>query len=721
MDNQSNAVETAAGGERISHYELRERLGEGGFGQVFKAWDEKLCRLVAIKRLNGVAATQPTADLMREARLAASLKHPAFVRIHAIEEEAAGPFIVMELVDGITLQKLAAQGQMDEAKALDIVYQVAQAMDEAHGSGLVHADLKPSNLMVEPQGAVRILDFGLAAHADMQATTSMAQLDPQGTIAYMAPERMLGQTPARAADIYALGVILYELVNGARPFASLSGLALAAAQMQSSSGQWPFAEHVRPELAALVREMTERDPQQRPASMREVCKRIDALRLGEARPWQPRRARAKLPGLPRLGKRSRIAIGAGLAVVALAAGWHMRDTAIAAFTPYSEASNMRDGLEALRVFDRPGSLDTAIARFESILAHDPNSAGAAAGLSLAYSLRYTSDSSDDTWLQRADAAAQRALQLDDQLALAHSAAGWVADRKGKSSDALVIFDRALALNPKDMLAMVGKINALRRARRFEEARALADAGRVSYPRERIFADAVGSILMAQNDYKAAEQAFRESIRIEPDAVIAYANLNAALMRQNRPDEALQVLQQGLQIRPAASLYTNLGTALFQRADYVGAARAFELAVSPDKGKPDYYLNWANLGDALLWIPGRSADARKAYERAIRLLEARLKRTPNDVALASRMGLYSARVGNKPTAIAMSRHALALAPSNADVHFRAALALELVGERAEALANIAEARRLGYPLNFIEAEPDLAALRRDPQFLKTIAH
>lgn len=718
MDNQSHAVaETAAGGERISHYELRERLGEGGFGQVFKAWDEKLCRAVAIKRLTGPAAAQPTADLLREARLAASLKHPAFVRVHAIEEDGGRPFIVMELVDGITLQKLAAQGPLDEAKALDIIYQAAQAMDEAHSSGLVHADLKPSNLMVEPQGAVRILDFGLAAHADMQATTSMAQLDPQGTIAYMAPERMLGSAPSRAGDIYALGVILYELVNGARPFASLGGLALAAAQMQSSSSQWPFLEHVRPELAALVREMTERDPQRRPASMREVCKRIDALRLGEAGAWQPRRRRFAVPGLPRLGRRGRIAIGAAVAAVALSAGWYEREAAITMLTPYSESSNMRDGLAALRVWDRQGSIDTALAHFDTVISHNPNSAGAAAGLSLAYSFRYIGDSTDDTWLQKADAAAQRAVQLDDQLALALTAAGWVADRKGNGPAALALFDRALALNPTEVWALTGKSHALRRARKFDEARAVAERGRVSNPGERIFADAIGSIYMAQSDYKAAEQAFRESIRLQPDATTAYANLNMALLRQNRSDEALQVLQQGLQVRPSANLYTNLGNALFQRADYIGAARAFELAVSPDKGKPDSYLYWANLADTLLWIPGRATDARKAYARAISLLEPRLKRMPNDVALTSRMALYSARTGDTVRAKEMSRRALAMAPNNADARFRAGLAFELVGDRSAAVEEIKAAKRLGYPVNFIEAEPDLAALRRDPLYLQ----
>lgn len=718
MDNQSHAVaETAAGGERISHYELRERLGEGGFGQVFKAWDEKLCRAVAIKRLTGPAAAQPTADLLREARLAASLKHPAFVRVHAIEEDGGRPFIVMELVDGITLQKLAAQGPLGEAKALDIIYQAAQAMDEAHSSGLVHADLKPSNLMVEPKGAVRILDFGLAAHADMQATTSMAQLDPQGTIAYMAPERMLGSAPSRAGDIYALGVILYELVNGARPFASLGGLALAAAQMQSSSSQWPFPEQVRPELAALVREMTEREPQRRPASMREVCNRIDALRRGEAGAWQPRRRRFAVPGLPRVGRRSRIAIGAAVAAIALSAGWYEREAAIAMLTPYSESATMRDGLAALRVWDRQGSLDTAIAQFNNVLSHNPNSAAAAAGLSLAYCFRYIGDRTDDIWLQRADAAAQRAVQLDDQLALAHTAGAWVADRKGNSSTALERFDRALSLDPNELWALTGKSHALLRARRFDEARAIAEHGRTISPRERIFADALGAIYFAQANYKGAEEAFRESIRIEPDAATAYANLNAALLRQNRSDEALQVLQQGLHVRPNANLYTNLGNALFQRADYIGAARAFELAVSPDKGKPDSYLNWANLADTLLWIPGRAEEARKAYARAIQLLEPRLKRLPNDVSLSSRMGLYSARVGDRARASEMSRRALAMAPDNADVRFRAALVFELGGDRKSALAEIAAAKRLGYPVSFIEAEPDLAALRQDPHYLQ----
>ena len=214
---------------------------------------------------------------------------------------------------------------------------------------------------------------------------------------------------------------------------------------------------------------------------------------------------------------------------------------------------------------------------------------------------------------------------------------------------------------------------------------------------------------------ALASTIRRSIALQPDAVIAYANLNAALLRQNRDDEALQVLQQGLQIRPSAKLYTNLGNALFLRQDYVGAAAAFENAVSPTRGAPGEYQNWANLADTLNWIPGREAQARAAYDKARELLAPRLARAPNDVLLVSRMGLYAARTGAADEAAKLLPHAIALAPKSPEVHFRVGLAYELLKQRDAALVAITTARRLGYPVKFIDAEPDLVALRRDERY------
>jgi serine/threonine-protein kinase len=184
------------------------------------------------------------------------------------------------------------------------------------------------------------------------------------------------------------------------------------------------------------------------------------------------------------------------------------------------------------------------------------------------------------------------------------------------------------------------------------------------------------------------------------------------MRQNHADDAARVLQRGLQLRPNFVLYTNLGNVLFLRGDYVGAADAFEEAVSSPYGAPGNYLAWANLGDTLLWIPGRRQEARRAYDNARRLLDARLQRAPNDVGLASRMGLYSARAGDETGAMQLARHAVELAPESADVQFRAGLTYELLGQRTAALEAISKALRLGYPRKYVDAEPDLVDLRRD---------
>lgn len=713
---------TSTGLIRLSHYEIRACLGEGGFGEVYEAWDSKLCRSVAIKRLKNLSTDQHPEGLIKEARLAASLQHAAFVKIHAIEEDGDSQSIVMELVPGITLkewvQTQCGRQLQDQLAALELVRQIAEAMQEAHASGLIHGDLKPSNLIIEPSGKVRILDFGLASKTDPQATSSLNQLDPQGTIAYMAPERLLGAQPAPQSDIYALGAILYELLTGARPYAALSGLALAAVHMQSSSDSWNYPDTISPALVKLIRAMTARQPGHRLRSMQEVCIQIAALGSPD-KLLIPGRITRIAHWWQRLIKKQRIVFGAMLISLLLVTGiWQLTPyiaTLQSSLIPYSQALEMKNGLAALRLFDRPGSLDAASKSFTTILEHSPDNAAAVAGLSMVYSFRYLSDGQDEIWMQKADASAQQALKLNDQLALSQIAKAWVLNNQGNSELALSVIDRALALDPENIFAWYGKTAALTKLRRFEQAKTIARLGLQQFPQERVFADELGAMYYEEGEYAAAEQAFRLSIQIQPDAVFAYANLNATLLRLNRTEEALQVLQQGLQIRPSARLYTNLGNALFVRGDYLAAATAFENAVSPDKGNPEKYLGWANLADTLLWIPGRTEQARNAYNKARELLMPRLERAPNDVTLVSRMGLYSARVGDKLKSEELMRRAVQLAPKSADVHFRAGLAYELLGNRKLALAEIARAKSLGYPAKLIEAEPDLIELRRDPSY------
>jgi tetratricopeptide (TPR) repeat protein len=695
--------------QSFKHYQIRAALGEGGFGQVFEAWDSKLGRKVALKRLKHGASSYGSASLASEARLAASVQHAAFVKIYAIEEDDDSQSIVMELVPGETLKQRLAAGPPGPGAALDIVTQIATAMREAHQMQLVHGDLKPSNVMVDEAGRVRILDFGLASRCD-DATASLAQNDPRGTIAYMAPEMLTGTGSSVGTDVYALGVMLYELLTGARPFAELHGLALAAALVQSTSQQWEYPDDLAPSLRRLILAMTARDRSKRLPDMQAVLAALGAASDQGAGAPGKRRAvpRRGLVVLSALALAAVLLIGAGY--------WGSKVAGVPpSLGSFSAAQEVAQGLDALRLYDRPGKLAEASEHFERILARDPGNAAAVAGMSIMYSRRHQSDGQDEVWLRKALAGAQQALKLNGELALAHAAYGIALERDAKSEPALAALAQALALDPNNLFAMLGKVKALIRLRRYDAARSGAEQGLALYPQERSFADLIGQTYFEQGDFGAAERAFRLSLRLQPDAVFAYANLSATLHRQGRTDAALQVLQQGLQVRPNAWLYGNLGTALFARGDYPGAAAAFEDAVSPLKGNPGNYLGWANLADTLLWIPGRADEASQAYAQARKLLAPRLEHAPDDVVLVSRMGLYAARSGDRAGAQVLIEHALQLAPESMDVHFRAGMAFELTGNRQRAIEELRLAVKYGLPEKVIDSEPDLVGLRRDPRY------
>lgn len=729
--------QTSSQDDTISgHYEVRRLLGEGGFGHVFEAWDAKLCRSVALKRLKPQADVLHPEKLINEARLAASLRHAAFVRIFAIEGQGTSQSIVMELVEGQTLGQFMHSGKAELQAALDIAYQIADAMDEAHAMDLVHGDLKPSNLMLEANGKVRILDFGLARHIDPQATQTTTLCDLQGTIAYMAPERLMGRLPDTRGDVYALGAMLYEMLAGQRHFAHLNGLALAAAHMQATE-PWPdLPESVPPTINALVRAMTAHDPAERPRTMRDVREAIGAQRgepatsavpLVDETPVKeepPASVSIRLP-LPR--KRT-LQWGAGVALLAVLAGWQLPNIipAVKSFVtgekapaPYSEMASMAAGMEALRVFDRDSSQEQAIAHFSTVLKHNPANAAASAGLSLASSLRYIGNGRDDTWLQRADAGAQQALALDNQLALAHVAHAWVLEFQGKRDDALEASAKALNLDPQNLLGLVGKARQLIHLKKFDPAKTVLDDAAALYPKERLFPSLQGTMLFRQAKYAGAEQAFRKSIALDPRSTNGYAYLSAVLLRQDRNDEALRVLQQGLQFQPHWELYNNLGASLFAKADYLGAVQAFEKAVSSSKGNPGAYLLWANLADAQRWIPAQAEASQRSYQRATELLAPILARIPDDATVNSRMALYSAYIGAKKEAVEKVGKALANSASQPDIQFRAALTHELIGNRDAAMMALLEAAKLGYPINLIETAPDLLNLRRDARYQQFI--
>jgi serine/threonine-protein kinase len=260
-------------------YRLDGQIAAGGVGEVWRATDLVLSRPVAVKLLRAEYVQHPEtlARFRAEARHAGSLSHPHIARIYDYGEADAThpPFLVMELVDGPPLTQLLANGPMQPAHVMDVVAQAADGLAAAHAAGLVHRDIKPGNLLLAPPDQVKITDFGIAYAAGSAPITRTGMM--VGTPAYVAPERLTGAGATPASDLYSLGIVAYECLAGALPF---SGTAMEVVLSHQMRPLPPLPAAVPAEAAALVAELTAKDPAARPASAGEVVTR--AVRVRDA-------------------------------------------------------------------------------------------------------------------------------------------------------------------------------------------------------------------------------------------------------------------------------------------------------------------------------------------------------------------------------------------------------------------------------------------------------
>ena len=245
-------------------YRPIEQIGAGGMATVWKAEDTVLGRHVAIKRLLPHLADDPAASerFAHEARAAAKLSHPGIVTVFDTGEDADGPYIVLELITGETASaQLARSGPMGPQEAGLMISQVAAALDHAHAAGVIHRDIKPANLIIEPDGRVRLADFGIARTLDDRATiTGSGEL--VGTISYLAPEILRGEPATPSSDIYGLGAVTYELISGRPPFSADSPAALLEAVRSSDV---PSLDGLAPDpISTAVGRAMARAPEDRP-------------------------------------------------------------------------------------------------------------------------------------------------------------------------------------------------------------------------------------------------------------------------------------------------------------------------------------------------------------------------------------------------------------------------------------------------------------------------
>lgn len=275
-------------GQRIDRYTIEEPIGEGGMGRVFRAHDERLDRRVALKLVSVAGAgTAPDdearARLLREARAASRLDHPNVVGVFDVGDCEHGPYIVMELVPGRSLRAAIDAGDLAMAERLRILREVAVALAAAHDAGIVHRDVKPENVIVRPDGRVKVLDFGIARAAardvagDGPTGPSLPTLTTRGaalgTPRYMAPEQIKGGPVDGRTDQFGWGVLAYELLDGRPPFSGVDALGTMAAVLTEEP---PAMRGASAAVAAVVSRALRKEPSERHPAMRDVIAALDA-------------------------------------------------------------------------------------------------------------------------------------------------------------------------------------------------------------------------------------------------------------------------------------------------------------------------------------------------------------------------------------------------------------------------------------------------------------
>jgi len=354
-------------GMRLGPYEIVAPLGAGGMGEVYRARDTQLKREVAIKVLPDGFAQDPDrlARFQREAEVLATLNHPNIATVYGLENSNGIKAIVLELVEGNTLAGLMTRGPLSVGEALRIAGQIADALEAAHRQGIIHRDLKPANIKVTPSGQVKVLDFGLAKQAGEALSSITTEFRDTltmpgtvlGTLGYMAPEQLRGRPADARSDIWALGVVLYEMSTGRFPFTGSTGYETTAAILNASPQ--PLPDRVPRGLSTVIGKCLEKDPTQRYQSAGEVRSALQMAGTGRS-PFGSAPAMRSRVAIATAG----VAIAAGLAIVVLGTG--LREWTGSLFSQRVVAFAEREWLMVAdfenhtpdKVFDK--SLDTAL-------------------------------------------------------------------------------------------------------------------------------------------------------------------------------------------------------------------------------------------------------------------------------------------------------------------------------------------------------------------------
>lgn len=704
-------------GQMVSHYRIESKIGEGGMGAVYKATDVNLGRMAALKVMaHSGAGPESQARFAREAKAASALNHPHIVTVYEFGSDQSIDFIAMELVEGNTLSKVLEQArETGKATPLPVLFeymrQVAMALSKAHAAGVVHRDLKPGNVMVTPEGTVKVLDFGLAkqnpvspaAPEDTTATALTRIGGLVGTPAYMSPEQAKGEMVTHRSDIFSFGILFYEAVCGFRPFRGADPVTtMSQIILQDPAPVSQFNPAVPVAVAALIMACLQKDPARRPATMDAALTALSAApgSSGASRLW--------------------IAIAASiLATVGLGVGiWRTKVTSDGppgrANLPASSQDWVVRGQAFLARYDISGYRESAVEAFQKAIEMDPRNAGAYAGLAEAFLSRVTRANADEQWVNLALDAARQSVKLNSHLASGHAALGAAQFLLGREAEAAASLDQALALDPGSVLGHQYKARLSEKRKDLTAAAQSYVAATAAAPGDWRVHSQYGSFLYRAGRHEEALAAFEAANRLAQDNSSVLSNLGAVYHALGRDDDAARAFQSSLVLTPTARGFSNLGTLLFYTGRYSESAEAFQKAVEMDAQS---HIRWGNLGDAQRWTPGSRARSIEAYARAIQLAEEDRAKSPGDVSTAASLAGYLAKSGRTAEALQLADSVALGGGMTATARYRLAIVNELCQRRRKALELLEQAAAGGYSPREIRNEPEFIALRRDPGYAR----
>ncbi|HVL69577.1 MAG TPA: protein kinase [Vicinamibacterales bacterium] len=713
----------------VSHYRLLEEIGAGGMGVVYRAEDVRLGRTVAIKFLPDDVAADPSAveRFRREARAASALTHPNICIIHAIDDHEGRPFLVMELLEGNTLQARIAGQPLPLDEAVRLAAQIADALHAAHQRGIVHRDIKPANIFLTTAGQVKVLDFGLAkvlgagaAGAALQVTATIPDGLTRvgsaiGTVAYMSPEQARGTEVDARTDLFSFGLVLYEMLTGRQAFSGITtAVVFDAILNRTPPAPSQVNSRVPADLDGLVARLLEKEPAHRPASAADVREAL--LRVGSGS--RPAAVPARVE----------------------------QSVAVLYFENLSSATDdqyFRDGItediiteltkiKNLRVFprgvvmawrDKPvNATDVGReARAAFVLTGSLRRAGSRLRITAQLVETRTGHS---IWAERYDREMQDVFEVQDEIARAIAQALRITlspqeeeDISAKPTENLKAYDYYLKgrgyarrVTRSDLETAMQMFDC---SIMFDPGFALAYAGLAQ----------VCGLFYYWHEHRdpwieKALAAAERALTLDPQLAEGWAARARIAWSQRRYDEAIGFAQRAIALKPnCEGAYWVLAQAYFSTDRYRDVVALTDRAIEANGEDYNTYLPYVLAYERL----GQSDISLRVRAQWAAILERQLETVPEDVRARILLSSNYALLGREAEAESQVQRAVGLRPNDSNILYNAACTYGLMRRKAEALDLLLRAKAAGYPnLHWAVRDPDLKILHGLPEFTALVA-